>query len=351
MQNRRAKVHFRQTESKRRKVKTGVVQGGVLSPALFKGEDRSHTRRSSLPSALQRWRQEWYKEEFSPQRSSKVKTGAVQGGVLSPALFKGDDRSGTRRSYVSSALQRWWQEWYKEEFCLQRSSKVMTGVVQGGVLSPALFKGEDRSGTRRSSLSSTLQRWWQEWYKEEFSLQHSSKVMTGVAQGGVLSPALFKGDDRSGTRRSSPSSAHQLLSGRLSNTASEHQTNHVLRCHCHLHIRTCGDWPNQWPQHITVASAQLHQQLKIDSVNGLICSDTFHARNTRAPHTSRSEIGRPSTNARKEAKCVRSDSRYPSHFDTQHCNNIAIRVQQRNNVLNELSGSTWGCLKETLLTI
>ena len=35
MQNRRAKVHFRQKESKSRKVKTGVVQGVVLSPALF----------------------------------------------------------------------------------------------------------------------------------------------------------------------------------------------------------------------------------------------------------------------------------------------------------------------------
>ena len=35
MQNRRAKVHFLQKGSKSRKVKTGVVQGGVLSPALF----------------------------------------------------------------------------------------------------------------------------------------------------------------------------------------------------------------------------------------------------------------------------------------------------------------------------
>ena len=35
LQNRRAKVHFRQQESKSRKVKTGVVQGGVLSPALY----------------------------------------------------------------------------------------------------------------------------------------------------------------------------------------------------------------------------------------------------------------------------------------------------------------------------
>ena len=35
---------------------------------------------------------------------------------------------------------------------------------------------------------------------------------------------------------------------------------------------------------------------------------------------------------------------------TQHCNNIAVRVQQRNNVLKALAGSTWGCDKETLLT-
>ena len=34
MQNRRDKVHFRQKESKSRKMKTGVVQEGVLSPAL-----------------------------------------------------------------------------------------------------------------------------------------------------------------------------------------------------------------------------------------------------------------------------------------------------------------------------
>ena len=35
MQNRRAKAHFRKQESKSRKVKTGVVQGGAMSPALF----------------------------------------------------------------------------------------------------------------------------------------------------------------------------------------------------------------------------------------------------------------------------------------------------------------------------
>ena len=35
---------------------------------------------------------------------------------------------------------------------------------------------------------------------------------------------------------------------------------------------------------------------------------------------------------------------------TQHCNNIAVKVQQRNNVLKTLAGSTWGCDKESLRT-
>ena len=35
---------------------------------------------------------------------------------------------------------------------------------------------------------------------------------------------------------------------------------------------------------------------------------------------------------------------------TQHCNNIAVKVQQCNNVLKALAGFTWGCDRETLLT-
>ena len=35
---------------------------------------------------------------------------------------------------------------------------------------------------------------------------------------------------------------------------------------------------------------------------------------------------------------------------TQHCNNIAVIVQQHNNVLKALAGSAWGCDKETSLT-
>ena len=34
----------------------------------------------------------------------------------------------------------------------------------------------------------------------------------------------------------------------------------------------------------------------------------------------------------------------------QHCNNIAVKVQQRNIVLKALAGSAWGCEKDNLLT-
>ena len=68
-------------------MKTGVVQGGVLSPVLFN----------------------YYLADFP------TPTGVVQGGVLSPVLsnyyladfptLTGEDRSDTRMSSVSSALQ------------------------------------------------------------------------------------------------------------------------------------------------------------------------------------------------------------------------------------------------------
>ena len=55
---------------------------------------------------------------------------------------------------------------------------------------------------------------------------------------------------------------------------------------------------------------------KSGSVNGQIYSNTFHARNSRAPLTSTSEVGRPSTTARKEVISAKSDARHPSHFHT-----------------------------------
>ena len=67
-----------------------------------------------------------------------------------------------------------------------------------------------------------------------------------------------KGENWSGTKLSSVSSALQLLFGRLSNTTFHQQADHVPRWNYHLHIRTSGGWPNQWPQHL---SAQVHNYI------------------------------------------------------------------------------------------
>ena len=100
---------------------------------------------------------------------------------------------------------------------------------------------------------------------------------------------------------------------------------------------------------IYVASAQLRQQQQTDSVNIQIYSNSCHTRYSRAPPTSTNEAGRQSTSTRKEAKVI--GVTVDTHLTfTQHCNNIAVKVQLRNNVWKALSGSTWGCDKERLLT-
>ena len=120
-----------------------------------------------------------------------------------------------------------------------------------------------------------------------------------------------KGENRSGTRRSSVSSALQLLSGRLSNTAAEHQ---VRRWHYHLLIRTrVADIINDFSIYLSQMLNYINDK-KTDSVNGQIYSNTFSARYSRAPPISSTEAGRPST--RKEAKSDRTDARHPAHFHT-----------------------------------
>ena len=59
-----------------------------------------------------------------------------------------------------------------------------------------------------------------------------------------------------------------------------------------------------------------YMEKKSDSVYGRNDSNTFHARYSRAPITSTSEVCRPSTAARKDAKSVRSDARHTYHFLT-----------------------------------
>ena len=84
------------------------------------------------------------------------------------------------------------------------------------------------------------------------------------------------------------------------------------------------------------------------SVSGQIYSNSFHARYSRAPHT-QVKLADQVLPLKKKPKVlgVTLDTQFTF---TQHCNNIAVKVKQRNNVLKALAGSTWGCEKETMLT-
>ena len=73
MQNRPSKVHFRQQESKSRKVKTGVVQGGVLSPALF------NCYLADFPTPPQRFMLIKYADDITTYTSGPVVADLING--------------------------------------------------------------------------------------------------------------------------------------------------------------------------------------------------------------------------------------------------------------------------------
>ena len=88
---------------------------------------------------------------------------------------------------------------------------------------------------------------------------------------------------------------------------------------------------------------------KTDSVNGQIYSNTFTT-DTHEHHLHlQVKLADQVLPLEKKPKVL--GVTLDIHLTiTQHCNNIAVRGQQRNNVLKALTGSTWGCDKETLLT-
>ena len=154
------------------------------------------------------------------------------------------------------------------------------------------------------------ERWKQEWYKAELCLQRSSITIWPTSH-----QRLIKHADDITIYTSGPVVA-DLING------------------LNIYLRKC-----------TTTSTK-----KTDSVNGKIYSNIFYTRFPRASNTSWSEAGWPNTIAGKEAKSVRIDGRHPAHFHTtlQH---IAVTMQQHNNVSKALAGFTWGCDKETLLSI
>ena len=152
----------------------------------------------------------------------------------------------------------------------------------------------------------------------------------------------------SGARRSSVSSAIQLLSGRHSNNAAEHQADHVRRWNCNLHIRTSGGRPNQRSQHISVASAYLHQQQKL-TVSTAKCTVARFMPDTHEHHLHPQVTLADQMQPLEKKPNVLGVTLDTQLIFTRFCNNIAANMLQRNNVLKALAGSTCGSDKETLL--
>ena len=100
---------------------------------------------------------------------------------------------------------------------------------------------------------------------------------------------------------------------------------------------------------MSVASDQLHQKKKLTvstakSTVALFTSDTYE-HHLHPPLKLAVKV----LPLKKKPKVL--GATLDTHLTfTQHCNNVAVKVQQRSNVLKALTGYTLGCDKETLLT-
>ena len=98
-----------------------------------------------------------------------------------------------------------------------------------------------------------------------------------------------------------------------------------------------------------MASAQLHQQLIITvstTKSTVTLSTSDHLEHHIHPQVKLADQVLP---LEKKTKVL--GVTLDTHLTlTQHCNNIAVNVWQRDNVLKALGGSTWDSEKETLLS-
>ena len=137
-------------------------------------------------------------------------------------------------------------------------------------------------------------------------------MKTGVVQRGVLSPALFN---------------YYLADFQTPPTSIR-----LIKYADDITIYTSGPVVTDLINGLNIYLSQVLNYINnkyTDSVNGQRYNNTFHARYLRAPLTSTSDVGRPSTTALKEAKGVRSDGGHPSHLHTTlqqyRCKNVATQ--------------------------
>ena len=134
-------------------------------------------------------------------------------------------------------------------------------------------------------------------------------LKTGVAQGEVLSPALFN--------------------YYLDDFPTLPPNIKLIKYADDITIYTFGSVVADLINGLNIYLSQVlnyipQKKLTVSTTKSIV---TLHTRYSRAPPTSASEVVWPSTTIRKEAKSVRSDARHPSHFHTKlqqyHSNNAA----------------------------
>ena len=161
---------------------------------------------------------------------------------------------------------------------------------------------------------------------------YSRKVKTGVVQGGVLSPALFNW-----YLADFPTPPPNIKLTKYADDITFHTSGPVvagLINGLNIYLSQVLNYINN--KKLTVSTAK--------STVTLITPDTHE-------HHLHPQVKLAGQVLPLEKKPRVLGVTLDTHLTFTHCNIIAVKVQQRNNVLKALAGSTWGCDKETLLTM
>ena len=157
-----------------------------------------------------------------------------------------------------------------------------------------------------------------------------------------------KDENRSGTRRSFVSSALQLL---LANFPTPPPNIRLIKYADDITIYTSGPVVDDQINGLNIYQSQVLNYIKKKlTVSTAKYTVTLFTPDTHEHHL-HPQVKLVVQVLPLEKKPNAQGVTLDTHLTyTQHCNNIAVKVQQRNNVLKALAGSTWGCDKETLLT-
>ena len=190
-----------------------------------------------------------------------------------------------------------------------------------------------------TNIPATIRRWLYKYVQNRRTKVHfrqkkyiSREVKTGVVQGGVLSPALFNY-----YLADFPTSPPNIKLIKYADYITIYTSGPVvadLINGLNIYLSQVLNYINN--NKLTVSTAK--------STVTLFTSDTHE-------HHLHSQVKLADQVLPLEKKPKVLGVTLDTHLTyTQHCNNIAVKEQQRNNVFKALSGSTWGCDKETLQT-